>query len=155
MGKIQPKNPFLLGSMALLIMASCHSKVETEVKNVTVSINAPKAKVFETATLVFIKGGFTISVANESAGLLTTDYQAVTVGLQEAFHLDMIDEAEALEMQMGTSIIENGGQSTLTMVAKGRIWKKKRWQPYVFSDEFMNNIRKIGEQIKTQAEAVR
>ncbi len=151
---IKSKNPFLLAFIALLIMASCHSKVETEVKNVTVSINAPKNKVFEAANLTFLKGGFTILVANEGAGLLTTDFQPVTLSFQDAIHADLVEEAEDnVELQFGTSIIGNEGQSTLTIVAKGRVWKKKRYQTYMFSDEFMNSVRAIAEQIKAQAEA--
>ena len=58
------------------------------------------------------------------------------------------------EVQFGTSIVENGGKSILTMVAKGRTWSKKRgYQPYLFKEDFMNSIRNIGEDIKRQAEA--
>jgi len=154
MRRIQLRNLFLLASVALLIMASCHPKVIIdEPKNVTIAINAPKAKVFEAATLTFIKGGFTISVANETVGLLTTDFKRVDVGFTEAYHLAMVEESGDPEVQFGTSIVETGGRSALTMVAKGRVWSKKGYRPYVFRDEFMNSVRTIGEQIKAQAEA--
>jgi hypothetical protein len=149
-------NIFVLVCIALLIMSACHNapKIQTEVKNITVDINAPKAKVFEIATLTFIKGGFTISVANEGAGLITTDFKVVDVGFREAYHLAMVEESGNPQIQFGTSIIQTGNTSVLTMVAKGLIWKKKRgYVPYVFSDEFMNSVRAIGEQIKAQAEA--
>lgn len=156
MKRIRSKNLFWVACAALLLLASCGAKVEPEVRSITILINAPKAKVFEASSLIFIKGGFTISVANEGAGLLTTDFQTVTAGLREAFRLypEKKAEEEQVEIQLGTSIIENGGRSTLTMVAKGRIWKKKRWQTYVFSDSFMDSVRNIGEQIKIQAESV-
>ncbi len=147
---------FALALVALLTAYGCHSapKIQTEVKNVTIEINAPKAKVFEITSLNFIKGGFTISVANESAGLITTDFKIVDVGFREAYHLAMTEEAGDPQIQFGTSIIQTGNKSVLTMVAKGLVWKKKRgYVPYVFSDEFMSNVRIIGEQIKAQAEA--
>lgn len=134
-------------------MASCHPNVViSEPKNVSIGINAPKAKVFEAATLIFIKGGFTISVANESVGLITTDFQTVSVGFLEAYHLALSDESGNPEIQFSTTVQESGGQSVLTMVAKGRVWSKKGYRPYTFKDEFMNNVRAIAEQIKAQAE---
>ena len=150
---------FFLVVFVSLIGIACRSKVMLdEPKNVAVSIQAPRARVFEAATLTFIKGGFTILVANESVGLITTDFRGVLVGLKEALHLDLrqndfgggIDP----QVQFATNIIETGGQSVLTIVAKGRVWNKKRgYVPYIFKDEFMNNVRAIAEQIKTQAEA--
>ena len=156
MKNAQFRTMFLLFCVALLVFPNCGGgpKIETEVKNVTVSIDAPKAKVFEVATLTFIKGGFTISVANETVGLITTDFKLVDVGFGEAFHLALSEEKGNPEVQFGTSIVENGGKSILTMVAKGRTWSKKRgYQPYLFKEDFMNSIRNIGEDIKRQAEA--
>ena len=155
MRRIQHRNLFFLAFAALLILAGCRSKVIIdEPKTINVSINAPKAKVFEAATLTFIKGGFTILVANDAVGLLTTEFKRVDVGFQEAFHLALAEEiSDNPEVQFSTNIIESGGRSVLTMVAKGRVWTKKGYQYYIFKEEFMNAVRAIGEQIKVQAEA--
>jgi len=156
MKRAQLKNVLLLVCVVSLFLSGCHSapKLESETRNVSISINATRAKIFEVATLAFIKGGFTISVANESIGLITTDYKRVDVGFKEAFHLALSDEKGDPEVQFGTTITETGSGSILTMVVKGRTWsRKKGYQPYVFNDEFMNSVRIIGEQIKAQAEA--
>lgn len=146
---------YLLACAVLLIVPGCHKtpKIRPSVKNVTIEIWAPKAKVFEATSIVFIKRGFTISVANDSVGLLTTEFKTVDQGFQDALFMDVMFGKRKPQVQFATNIIENEGVSTLTIVAKGRTYHRKRgYEDYIFGDGFMNGVRKIGEEIKVTAE---
>ena len=145
----------LLTCVVLLLVPGCHKtpKIQPSVKNVTIEVWAPKAKVFEAASIVLIKRGFIISVANDNLGLLTTEFRSVDQGLQDRRFMNAMFGTAKPEVQFSTNIIEREGVSTLTIVAKGRTYHKKRgYYDYVFGDGFMNGVRIIGEEIKMTAE---
>jgi hypothetical protein len=145
----------LLVCVALFLIPGCHKtpKIQPSVKNVTIEVWAPKAKVFEAASFILIKRGFIINVANDNLGLLTTEFRSVDQGLQERIFINAMFGTSKPEVQFSTSIIEKEGVSTLTIVAKGRTFHKKRgYYDYIFGDDFMNGVRRIGEEIKFEAE---
>ena len=145
----------LLACMAFLLMPGCHKtpKIQPSVKNVTIEVWAPKPKVFEAASVVLIKRGFIISVANDNLGLLTTEFRSVDQGLQERIFMNVMFGSSKPEVQFSTNIVERESVSTLTIVAKGRTFHKKRgYYDYIFGDDFMNGVRRIGEEIKVMAE---
>jgi len=155
MKRTQLRNVFLLACVVLLIVPSCHKgpKITPEVKNAIINISAPKARVFEATSIALISRGFVIITANDSLGLLTTEFKKAEESFKESFLQGVFGEKQHPEVQFVTSIIEKAGNSTLTIMAKGRIiYKKRYYADYIFSDEFMNLVRKIGEEIKAQSE---
>jgi len=140
---------------ALFIIPGYHKtpKIQPNVKNITIEVWTPKAKVFEAASVVLIKRSFIISMANDNLGLLTTDFRSVDQGFQDRLFMNVMFGQTKPEVQFSTDILEREGVSTLTIVAKGRVFHKKRgYYDYVFGDDFMNGVRRIGEEIKVMAE---
>ena len=145
----------VLSLIVFFVVPSCHKgpKIRPDVKNVTVSVSAPRTRVFEETSIALVSRGFIIITANDSLGLLTTEFKKVEEGFKQSFIQGVFGSKQHPEVQFVTNITEKNGVSTLTITAKGRIIYKKRFYiDYMFSDEFMNVVRQLGEEIKAAAE---
>jgi len=155
MTRIQLRRVSLLACILLLTALSCHkgAKIIPDVKKVAINISATRARVFEETSIALVQRGFVIFTANDSLGLITTEFKKAEESFKESFLQGVFGKKQHPEVQFVTNIIEKAGVSTLTIVAKGRIiYKKTYYVDYIFSDEFMNMVRQIGEEIKAQAE---
>jgi hypothetical protein len=145
-----------LSLLVLLVVPGCHKgpKIRPDVKNVTVNITAPRTRVFQETSIALVGRGFVIITANDSLGLLTTEFKKVEEGFRQTLVQGIFGNKQHPEVQFITNITEKNGISTLTLTAKGRIIYKKRFYiDYMFTDEFMNVVRQLGEEIKASAEA--
>ena len=154
MKRIQAVGILLLICVVILFVPSCRKTVELQpqANNVVIEINAPKLKIFEFTSVAFVKRGFAIISANETLGLLTTEFKRIDESVQDRLLLSFLGQ-EKPEVQFITSISGKDDVYNLIILAKGRTYNKKRgYEDIVLSDKFMNIVRIIGEEIKLAAE---
>jgi hypothetical protein len=150
------RNVLVMVFTTLLLTPCCHkgAKIQPDVKNVAINISAPRLKVFQETSYALVRRGFVIVQANDSLGLITTEFKKAEESFGQSALAGIFSSKQNPEVQFVTNIMEKNGASILTITAKGRIiYKKRFYVDYIFSDEFMNVVRQIAEEIKAAAEA--